>query len=118
MCADETLIDIYTRNDPTGYRIYMTGFDFSCLGEAKGMLAGENMRLLVTMLSEVTPSMRTISDHSQIKHLLGDIWEVESRKESQGARRAGFASKVFGSVQTTNDLSQFTKYSRMQWHLL
>ncbi len=116
--SDETVVDLYIRLDPTGYRIHMAGFDFSCLGGAKTLLATENIRLVVEMLKEIAPNARVIVDYARISRLLDEAWPIEARKEPQGLRRAGFARQEFGAVATTSNLSQFTKYSRMQWHLL
>ncbi len=115
---DEIIIDIYSKHDPRGFRIYSTGFDFTCLGADKGLLAGENMRLLIGRLSEMAPSSAVISNYDNIKEALGMVWEVESRKDSKGLQRAGFGKVEFGSVASTSNLRQFTKFSRLQWHLL
>lgn len=116
--SDETLLDMYTRRDPTGYRVYLAGFDFSCLGEDKGLLAGENLRLLIVHLKEYLPDAKLINDYPTIRHAVGRVWEVESRKDSRGLQRSGFGKVEFGAVASTHNLNQFTKYSRLQWYLL
>lgn len=116
--SDETLLDIYTRSDSTGFRIHLAGFDFSCLGDDKGLLAGENMRLLIVRLLEHLPNAKFVNDYASVCHLLDGIWEVETRKDSKGLQRSGFGKVEFGSVASSNNLIQFTKYSRLQWHLL
>ena len=116
--SDEIVIDIYNRRDPRGYRIYPAGFDFSCLGVDKGMIAVENMRLLIVALKEHAPHAKLVSDYAKVRHALGSIWEVESRKDPKGLQRSGFGKVEFGSVSSTSNLQQFTKYSRLQWHLL
>jgi hypothetical protein len=115
---DEAVIDIYLRSDPNGFRIHLSGFDFSCLGDDKGLLAVENMRLLVIALKENAPNAKVVADYSRIRHALDHIWEIESRKDPQGLKRAGLGKVEFGSVASTSNLRQFTKYSRLQWHLL
>ena len=116
--ADESILDIYNRHDPIGFRVHLTGFDFSCLGDDKGLLAVENMRRLVIALKEHVPNAKLVSDYKKVRHALGQVWEIESRKDSQGLQRSGFGKVEFGSVASTNNLRQFTKYSRLQWHLL
>ena len=116
--SDETLLDIYTRADPTGYRVHLAGFDFSCLGVDKGLLAGENLRLLIVRLKEHLPNAQLVGDYASVRQALGQVWEVESRKDSRGLQRSGFGKVEFGAVASTNNLNQFTKYSRLQWHLL
>ena len=116
--SDESVLDIYSGRDPVGFRVQLAGFDFSCLGEDKGLLAVENMRRLVTALKEHAPNARLVSDYAKVRHALGRIWEVEARKDTQGLQRAGFGKVEFGSVASTSNLRQFTKYSRLQWQIL
>jgi hypothetical protein len=115
---DESILDIYSHNDSNGFRIRLAGFDFSCLGDEKGLLATDNMKALVHFLKERSPNAKLVSNYSAIKNVLGIVWEVESRKDSKGLQRVGFGKTEFGAVATTNNLNQFTKYSRLQWHLL
>lgn len=116
--SDEVLIDIYTGNDPSGWRIPTRGFDFSCLGPEKGLLAVQNMRKLIERLREFAPGAIATDDYLADKDSLGHIWEVEQRRDSQGLRRSGFGKTDFGKVASSNNLGQFTKYSRLQWQLL
>jgi hypothetical protein len=46
------------------------------------------------------------------------VWDVDERTESLGIKRSGFAKKDLASVTTRSNLLQFTKYSRLQRHLL
>jgi len=115
---DEAVLDIYSREDSNGFRVRLAGFDFSCLGEEKGLLAADNIKALVEFLKERSPNTKVVSDYSAIKNVLGVVWAIESRKDSKGLLRAGFGKTEFGAVATTNNLNQFTKYSRLQWHLL
>ncbi len=116
--ADEMVLDLYIRTDSRGFRIYLAGFDFSCLGDRKGMLAAENMRRLARLIAETAPSAKVVNNYAGIRHLLGGIWEVESRSDPQGLKRSGFGKVEFGKVETTTNVQQFNKYSRLQWHLL
>ncbi len=116
--SDAAVLDLYSRRDPCGWRVHLAGFDFSCLGDDKGLIAVENLRRLVTVLKEHAPNARVIADYSNISHALDDIWPLESRKDAQGLQRAGFGKVEFGSVELSNNTAQFTKYSRLQWHLL
>jgi hypothetical protein len=116
--SDEGLIDIYTSTDPAGFRIPAKGFDFSCLGSSKGILAGENIRSLVGRLREFAPEAKLADGYLSDKRALGHIWEVERRNDFKGFRRSGFGKSDLAKTASTNNLGQFTKYSRLQWHLL
>ena len=115
---DESILDLYSRHDPIGFRVHLTGFDFSCLGDNKGLIAVENMRRLVVVLEEHAPNVRRVSNYKMVRQALGQVWEVEERKDPKGLQISGFGKRGFGSVASTSNLRQFTKYSRLQWHLL
>lgn len=110
--SDEDLIDIYIRDEELGFRISSTGFDFSCLGAEKGMIAAENMNRLAAKLRSIV-SCKFIDDYAVNIVRLGNIWELESRKDSYGLQRSGFGRTAFESVATNNNLNQFTKFSRL-----
>jgi len=115
--SDEAVLDIYTRGDRIGYRINQAGFDFSCLGPDKGLLAGENMRQLAVRLEQEAPALKVVNDYTRVRQALTGIWDVESKNDSQGLKRSGIGRFGFGRVSSTNNLDQFTKYSRLQRHL-
>ena len=118
MSADESLIDIYSRDDSIGYRIESKGFDFSCLGSEKQLFAKENIKILLERLRAFAPGARFDDDYLRLRGALGIIWEAEQTKDSKGWRKIGFGKPNFESVTIINNLLQFTKYSRLQWHLL
>jgi hypothetical protein len=116
--SDDFLIDIYSRKDPAGYRIFAKGFDFSCLETEKEMLAKDNLKKLAQKLFETAPDAKLVEDYLEIRENLGNVWEVEERKDSRGLQREGFGRFNMENITTVNNQAQFTKYSRLQWHLL
>lgn len=116
--SDEMLIDIYRREDAGGFRIEQKGFDFSCLGADKQILAAENIKTLTGKLRELAPDAKFAGDYLKIRALLGNIWEVEENKNSKGLVRQNFGKFNLGNITTVSNLGQFTKYSRLQQHLL
>jgi hypothetical protein len=116
--SDEILIDIYTRANSNGYRIPAKGFDFSCLESEKGILAVENMSKLIAKLREYAPGAKFVGDYSAVREVLGSVWEVEQRKDSQGLKRHSFGKFDFSNIAITNNTQQFTKYSRLQRQIL
>ncbi len=116
--SDVPIIDIYSKNDPRGWRITAHGFDFSCLGEEKSLLVAENMQRLTGRLTKFTPAAKLVDDYTRHCALLEHCWPVESRKEAHGFQHSGFAQRGLSSVSTTNNAIQLMKYSRLQWHLL
>jgi hypothetical protein len=118
IASDETLLDIYSRSDANGFRIWTKGFDFSGLETEKGILAKDNLKKLIDRLLHTAQNARFVDDYRKVREVLADVWEVEQKNESQGLKRESFGKFNLGSVTTVNNLSQFTKYSRLQWHLL
>ncbi len=115
--SDEPVLDIYTRLHPLGFRVYTAGFDFSGLGGKKGLLAGENLARLTSMLSVTCAYARLVTDYGRVRAGLGPVWEVDERRDGKGLQRSGFGRREFGAVATTSNLRQFTRYSRLQRHL-
>ncbi len=116
--SDEILFDVYSRRDSLGFRIYAKGFDFSCLETDKELLAKDNIKKLVEKLRRFAPGAKFVDDYLPNRSLLANIWEVEKKTDSQGLKRESFGRFNLGNVTTVNNTSQFTKYSRLQWHLL
>lgn len=116
--SDESLIDVYCLDALNGYRISAKGFDFSALESEKTMIAAENMKKLAAKLREFAPEAKFDADYKTIREVLGDIWEIENRKDSQGLKRHGFGKFDLSNVATSSNLRQFTKYSRLQREIL
>lgn len=111
--SDEIVIDIYGNDDQIGFRIEQKGFDFSCLGDDKTMLASQNIKLLIEKLNRFATNAKISDDYLKVREFLGEIWEVEHRKDSLGLKRHGFGKFDFSNLATSNNLGQFTKYSRL-----
>jgi hypothetical protein len=118
MSNDEPIIDIYSKNDSIGYRIFTSGFDFSCVGEKKSLLAAENIKILQQILREISKNAKFIDDYTKIRHALGQVWETEETKDSKGLKPSSFGSFNIENITTINNLQQFTKYSRFQFQIL
>lgn len=113
--SDEQIFDLYTRGDATGFRVFQAGFDFSCLGKNKGLLASENMRSLIVELKQHAPNAKYINSYGDVRHLLNDVWEIEFRKDFHGLQRTGFGKVESASAASTSNLMQFNKFSRLQF---
>ncbi len=116
--SDEMIIDIYDRHDATGYRISPGGFDFSCLADDKDLLSAENIRKMAVRLRQFAPTGRFIDGYAAIRGPLSAVWENEQRSDSKGMRQTGVGKKVIDKVSTSDNLMQFTKFSRLQRRLV
>jgi hypothetical protein len=112
------LIDVYSAQDSVGYRVEAKGFDFSGLQNEKRLLAGENMKSLAEKLRAAAPQARFDEDYRRVRYEIGKIWEAEQKKDSKGLHKRGFGKVNFETIVTVDNLSQFTKYSRLQRQLL
>ncbi len=115
---DDAVIDIYSRTDSNGWRIYAKGFDFSCLKTGKTLLAKDNIVKLAGKLREFAPNAAFVDDYPQIREHLATVWEVDEKNPSQGIKRGGIGKFNLENLTTVSNLRQFTKYSRLQRRLL
>jgi hypothetical protein len=116
--TDEMLIDIYSRQNSDGFRIETKGFDFSCLGAEKGLLAKDNLKKLSEKLRLIAPDAKFDDDYLRIRAELSLVWEVSQRNDSSGVQRQGLGKFKRVNTFIINNLHQFTRYSRLQWHCL
>lgn len=116
--SDEFLIDIYSRENELGYRVFARGFDFSCLEAEKGILGAENLKKLVRKLQQIATKAKFVDDYLNLRESLSNVWQVEETGDSLGLKRDGFGKYNLENITTIDNLSQFTKYSRLQRHLL
>ena len=115
--ADETVVDFYTRQQPTPYRIAANSFDFSCLGSSKGLLAGENISRLLQLFREHAPHVEYDDSFNSARKTLEPVWPSEQQNESSGWRRERPGKYIIGSVMELNNEMQFSRYSRLRHHL-
>ncbi len=115
---DEAVLDLYTKSDPVGFRVRMAGFDFSCLGAERSLLAVENIKRLTSFMREFSPSARLVSDYGAVRDALEQVWPLDERKDTKGVQRGGFGKVDVASTISSSNLRQFNRFSRLQWHLL
>lgn len=117
LSSDDPVLDIYTDADPIGYRVPPTGFDFSCLGQEKSLLVGENMLSLVSKLEMFAPAARVVRDYAAVRSMLEYCWPNESRKDRLETRTSALRPNNTSTIFTTNNSLQLLKYSRLQSRL-
>jgi hypothetical protein len=115
---DEEVLDIHVSGNSPGFRVLTTGFDFSCLGEEKELLAVNNIGRLAEKLNEAVGTGKLDNDYRRVREFLSLIWEFEEMRDSSGLKRSGLGKVDLLSTVTLNNRRQFTKYSRLSKHLL
>jgi hypothetical protein len=116
--TDESVLDLYTRDDRLGLRILGSGFDFSCLGDNKSLFASDNMPKLFRRLMMTCVNAKLDDNYADIQEALTTVWGVDSRKDFEGLRRSGFGRSDFSNVVTVSNQTQFNRYSRLRRQLL
>lgn len=126
LASDEAVLDLYTSSfeeqgaqgaGGAGLRVLAGGFDYSCLGEGKGLVVAENFKALVAALRERVPSAVHDEEYGRLRPLLSDVWPSAERTESLGLRRERPGRFNTESVTTVSNETQFTRYARLR-HLL
>lgn len=116
--SDELVIDLYAGRPAEAYRIAANSFDFSCLGEEKGLLAGENISKLLRLLRDRLPNVECDDSYNSLRKTLEAVWPSEQHNESRGLHRGGPGKISIGSATETNNEMQFLRYSRLRCFLL
>ena len=115
--SDHLAIDIHTSRDRIGYRILPHGFDFSCLGEEKSLVAADNVRKLIEKLSEFLPAAVIDRSYASKSAILDHVWPRTVANTSKGIERNWFGVQRATGFRTSNE-TQFTRYSRVRRNLL
>ena len=126
LASDEAMLDLYTSSveeheahgaGGEGFRVMSGGFDYSCLGEGKGLVAAGNFDALVAALRERAPTAVHDEDYARLRPLLSGVWPSVERTESLGLRRERAGRFNTEAVTTVSNETQFTRYARLR-HLL
>ncbi|HEX6280374.1 MAG TPA: hypothetical protein VFZ49_10235, partial [Pyrinomonadaceae bacterium] len=114
---DHAVIDLYAGDDPGGFRILPHGFDFSCLGDDKSLLALENMKILKERLRDVFRNAIFDDTYSIKLAILDQVWPRTVTNISKGMQRVGMSVERSVGESVSNE-EQFTRYSRMRRELI
>jgi len=115
--TDETVVDFYVRNQSTPYRITANSFDFSCLGDRKGLLARENIAILLKLFRERATQVEYDDSFNSVRKALEVVWPFDQQIETSGWRRERPGKLSLGSVRELSNEMQFRRYSRVRYHL-
>jgi hypothetical protein len=115
---DEKVVDIYSKSNSIGYRIFTHGFDFSCLESEMSFLAFENIQKLFVKLGKTDSNVVSIDSYDKIRNLIGGVWEVEAVSDSRSVEKTGVGKFNRNKAIKYSNLSQFTRFSRLKRHLL
>jgi hypothetical protein len=111
---DETVVDLYTAHDSATWRLGASGFDFSCLGSAKTLIANENIGRLQRLLVERAMNAQFDDSYRRVRTLLEHAWGTQQEMQSSGWRRERPGKLSVNMATTKSNKSQFTRYSRLR----
>ena len=112
--SDEAVIDLYTSVHPQTWRINANGFDFSCLGSNKSLMANENISRLQQLIAANAPHAAFDDSYKKLRRTLDLVWGSQQETQSSGWRRERPGKLSVGLATTNSNESQFTRYSRMR----
>jgi hypothetical protein len=115
---DEMVIDFYTVRDWFTWRVSASGFDFSCLGSEKALVASENIGKLQRLIILKAANASVDDSYRQVRNLLELVWGTHQETESSGWRRERPGKLSVGVTTTKSNETQFTRYSRLRRHFL
>ena len=116
--TDEAVLEFYVKGQAAPYRITANGFDFSCLGEAKGLVAGENLIALLNLFRSHAPQIQMDDSYKLARKALDVVWPPQQENETVGWRRDRPGKYTIGSATELSNEMQFHRYSRLRHHLL
>lgn len=115
--TDEAVVEIFTDENRSSFRISANSFDFSCLGASKGLLANENFERLLQLILQYAPTATLDDSYKQVRQLLEFAWPVEKKTESKGWRRERIGKVTYGAVTEVTNQLQFSRYTRLRYYL-
>ncbi len=113
---DEAVIDFYTTTHSSTWRVGATGFDFSCLGREKALVANENISRLERFIVAKAVNAQFDDSYQRRRNLLELAWSTQPETQSSGWRRERPGKLSVGVATTKSNESQFTRYSRLRRH--
>lgn len=114
LSSDEAVLDIYTHDDPAGWRIKSGSFDFSCLGEDKALTTFENFAALVALLERSAAYAHFDDSYGGLRSALKQVWPIEQREGATELRRSA-RGRIEAKISSRDNEDQFTRYSRLLW---
>jgi len=114
--SDEAVLDLYSEDPDSSFRIHSNGFDFSGL-KGKKLLVAENFSLLLNLIREKALRAEYDDAYNSHRHALEVVWPCGQQTASSGWRRQRFGKYTVGAVSESSNEDQFSRYSRLRYFL-
>jgi hypothetical protein len=112
--SDEAVVDFYASTHSQTWRVTANGFDFSCLGDRKTLIANENISRLQQAIAAHAPRAKVDSDYKRLRPTLDLVWTSQQETQSGGWRRERPGKLSVGLATINSNETQFTRYSRLR----
>ncbi|OYT70765.1 MAG: hypothetical protein CFK52_10040 [Chloracidobacterium sp. CP2_5A] len=115
MTADEevAVIDLFGPTLATHARIRADGFDYSCLGSDRSLLAVENHARLGDWLLASRSSATVVNrDFRAVARALEPVWGLTKTRSRQPFKRAGIGKVATELTECLDNDGQFTRFAR------
>jgi hypothetical protein len=116
--SDEPVFDLYSFSEPRTWRVGAHSFDFSCLHEQKGLVAGDNLKTLRKLVVSKCDRLKADDSFNSLRTTLEFVWPSEQETQSTGWRRERPGKFSLGAITLNSTEAQFTRYSRLRRYLL
>jgi hypothetical protein len=113
---DEAVVDLYSEDPASSFRILSNGFDFSGL-RGKKLMVAENFSMLLDVIREQAPKAEYDDAYNTCRRALEMVWPCEQQTGSSGWRKQRFGKYTVGAVLESSNEDQFTRYSRLRHFL-
>ncbi len=113
--SQEMLLDVYTTNLETSFRIRADGFDYSNLVSPLFFRVELNFREAIKALRNVAPQAAFDADFTHLRGLLSRAWPPRSHTQSRGVKRSSMFKRVSLSTVASDNRDQFERYSRLMF---
>jgi hypothetical protein len=114
---DEAVIDFYTSANASTWRVSANGFDFSCLGDEKALVANENIGRLQRLIAVKAVNAEVDDSYRRVRNVLEFAWAMLPETQSSGWRRERPGKLSVGMATTKSNETQFTRYSRLRFFI-
>jgi hypothetical protein len=114
---DEAVIDFYTSANASTWRVSANGFDFSCLGDEKALVANENIGRLQRLIAVKAANAEVDDSYRRVRNVLEFAWAMPPETQSSGWRRERPGKLSVGMATTKSNETQFTRYSRLRFFI-
>ena len=115
---DESIFDFYSSSATQTFRIEASSFDFSCLGEDKTLVSGQNLKSLREVIISRSSNIQVDESYNLLRNALEPVWPIEQETQSHGWRRERPGKISLGATTVNSNESQFTRYSRLRRYFI